>query len=129
MAAGESHHVRCLVRTVGADTTLDPQAEADTVEVIEEDITAVVAVVAVEEVMVMEIEEEGLAVLHRIRAATILAPTTEDITQGAEAHREDAVDIRLGGLVIDGGERVEGCGLGLWQFVSHMCRRHNILPK
>jgi len=92
MAAGESHHVRCLVRTVGADTTLDPQAEADTVEVIEEDITAVVAVVAVEEVMVMEIAEEGLAVLHRIRAATILAPTTEDITQGAEAHREDAVE-------------------------------------
>jgi len=32
-------------------------------------------------------------------------------------------------LVVDGGERVEGCGLRLWQFVSHTCRRHNILTK
>jgi len=22
-------------------------------------------------------------------------------------------------VVVDGGDRVEGCGLGLWQFVSH----------
>jgi len=89
IAAGESHNGRCLVRTVGADTTLDPRAEADTVEAIEEDI--MVVVVVEEEVMVMEIVEEGLAMLH-IRAATILAPTMEDITQGAEAHREDAVE-------------------------------------
>lgn len=87
MAVGESHHGRCLVRTVGADTTLDPRAEADTVEAIEEDIIAVVAVV-----IVMEIAEVALAMLHHIRAATILAPTTEDIAQGAEAHREDAVE-------------------------------------
>lgn len=90
MAAGESHHGRCLVRTVGADTTLDPRAEADTVEAIEEDIMAVVAVV---EVMVMEIAEEGLAILHHIQAATTLAPTMEDITQGAEARREDADEV------------------------------------
>jgi hypothetical protein len=32
-------------------------------------------------------------------------------------------------VVVDGGERVEGCGLGLWQFVSHMCHRHNIFTK
>jgi hypothetical protein len=32
-------------------------------------------------------------------------------------------------LVVDGGERVEGCGPRLWQFVSHTCRRHNILTK
>jgi len=51
-----------------------------------------VVVVVEEEVMVMEIVEEGLAMLH-IRAATILAPTMEDITQGAEAHREDAVEV------------------------------------
>jgi hypothetical protein len=89
IAAGESHNGRCLVRTVGADTTLDPRAEADTVEAIEEDIMVVVVVV---EVMVMEIAEEGLAMLQ-IRAATILAPTMEDITQGAEAHREDAVEV------------------------------------
>jgi len=89
MAVGESHHGRCLVRTVGADTTLDPRAEADTVEAIEEDIIAVVAVAVV---MVMEIVEVALAMLHHIRAATILAPMTEDIAQGAEAHREDAVE-------------------------------------
>jgi hypothetical protein len=93
MAAGESHHVRCLVRTIGADTTLDPRAEVDTVEATEEDITAVVAVAAVVVVegMVMEIVE-GLTMLHHIRAATILALTMEDITQGAEARREDAVE-------------------------------------
>jgi hypothetical protein len=95
MAAGESHHVRCLVRTIGADTTLDPRAEEDTVEATEEDITAVVAVAVaaavVVEGMVMEIVE-GLTVLHHIRAATILALTMEDITQGAEARREDAVE-------------------------------------
>ena len=90
MAAGESHHGRCLVRTVGADTTLDHRAEADTVEAIEEDIMA--AVVVAEEVMVMEITKEGLVMLHHTRAATILAPTMEDITQGAEAHLEDAVE-------------------------------------
>lgn len=89
MAAGESHHGRCLVRTIGADTTLDPQAEVDTVEAIEEDIMAVAAVAAV---MVMEIAE-GLAMRHHIRAATILAPTMGDITQGLRAHREDAVEV------------------------------------
>ena len=89
MAAGESHHGRCLVRTVGADTTPDPRAEADTVEATGVDITAVVAVV---EVTVMEIAKEGLAMPPHIRAATILAPTMEDITLGAEAHREDAVE-------------------------------------
>jgi hypothetical protein len=89
MPAGESHHGRRLVRTVGADTSLDLRAEADTVEAIEEDIMALVAAV---EVMVMEIAEEGLAMLH-ILAATILASTKEDITQGAEAHREDAVEV------------------------------------
>jgi len=88
MAAGESPHDQCLVRTAGAGTTLDPRAEAGMVEAIEEDIMAVVAVAVV---MVMEIVE-GLAMLHHIRAATILAPTMEDITQGAEAHREDAVE-------------------------------------
>jgi hypothetical protein len=97
MAAEESHHGRCLVRIVGADTTLDHRAEAGTVEVIEEDIMAaaaevVVVVVEVVEVMVMEIAEEGLAMLHHTRAATIRVPTMEDITQGAEAHREDAVE-------------------------------------
>ena len=89
MAAGESHHVRCLVRTVGADTTLDPQAEADTVEAKGGDIMAVAAVV---EVMVTETAEEVSIILHHIRAATILATTMEDITRGAEAHREDAVE-------------------------------------
>lgn len=58
------------------------------VEVIEEDIMAVVAAVVV---MVMEIAE-GLTMLH-IRAATILACTKEDIAQGAEAHREDVVEV------------------------------------
>lgn len=86
MAAGESHHGRCLVRPVGADTTLDPRAEADTVEAIEGDIMAVV------EAMAMEIAEEGLAMLH-IPAATILASTKEDITQGEEVHREDADEV------------------------------------
>jgi hypothetical protein len=93
MAAGESQLGRCLVRTVGADTALDPRAEADTVEVIEVDMMAVVVVVTVVEVMVMEIVEEGLAMLHHIRAAIILAPTMGDITQGAEAHREAAVEV------------------------------------
>ena len=90
MAAGESQHGRCLVRTVGAGTTLDPRAESDTVEAKEEDIMAVAAVV---EIMVMETAEEGLTILHHIRAATILATTMEDITQGVEAHREDAVEV------------------------------------
>lgn len=93
MAAGESQHGRCLVHTVGADTALDPRAEGDTVEAIEEDMMAAVAVVKVVEVMVMEIVEEGLATLHHIRAATILESTKEDIAQGAEAHREDAVEV------------------------------------
>jgi hypothetical protein len=53
--------------------------------VIEEDIMAA-------EAEVMEIAEEGLAMLH-IRAATILASTKGDTTQGAEAHREDAVEV------------------------------------
>ena len=91
MAAGESQHGRCLVRTVGADTALDPRAEADTVEAIEEDTMVVVAVVTVE-VMVME-TAEGLTMLHHIRVATILAATMEDITQAAEAHHEDAVEV------------------------------------
>ena len=90
IAVGESHHGQCLVRTVGADITLDPRAEVDTVEAIGEDI---IIAEAVEEVMVMEIAEEGLAMLHHIRAAaTILAPTMEDTAQGAEAYREDAVE-------------------------------------
>jgi hypothetical protein len=93
MAVGESRHGQCLVRTAGADTNLDPRTEADMVEAIEEDTMAVVAVVAVVEVIVMEIAEEGLTMLHHIRAATILATTMEDITQGAEAHREDAVEV------------------------------------
>lgn len=91
MAAGESHHGRCLVRTVGADITLGPRTEVDTVEAIEEDIVVAVAV-AVVEVMAMEIAEEGLAMLHHIQAATILASTMEDITQG-EAHHEDAAEV------------------------------------
>jgi len=93
MAAGESHHGQCPVRTVGADINLGPRTEVDMVEVIEEGITAVVAVVAVVEVMAMEIAEEGLATLHHIRAATILASTMEDIAQGAEARQEDAVEV------------------------------------
>ena len=32
-------------------------------------------------------------------------------------------------VVVDGGERVEGCGLRLWQFISHTRRGHNIFPK
>lgn len=92
-AAGESHHGRCLVRTVGEDITQGPRAGVDTVEAIEEDIVAVVAVVAVVEVMAMEIAEEGLATLHHIQAATIPISTMEDITQGAGAHREDAVEV------------------------------------
>jgi hypothetical protein len=32
-------------------------------------------------------------------------------------------------IIMDGGERVEGCGLRLWQFVSHTCHRHNIFSK
>jgi hypothetical protein len=32
-------------------------------------------------------------------------------------------------VVVDGGERVDGSGLGLWRFVSHMCYRRNIFPK
>lgn len=90
MAVGESQHGRCLVRTTGVDTTLDPRAEADTVEAKEEDIMAVAVVV---EVMVMEITEGGLTMLHRIRGATILAPTMEGITRGVEAHREDADEV------------------------------------
>ena len=31
-------------------------------------------------------------------------------------------------VIFDGGERVEGCGLGLWWFVSHMRYRCNIFP-
>lgn len=94
IAAGESQHGRCLVRTVGADTALDPRAEADTVEAIEEDMMVeAAAVVTVVEVIIMEITEEVLTMLHRIRATTILASTMEDITQGAEAHREDAVEV------------------------------------
>ena len=93
MAAGEFQHGRCLVRTVGADTVLDPRAEADTVEAIEEDMIAAAAVVTVVEVIVMEIAEEGLTMLHHIRATTIPASTMEDITQGAEAHREDGVEV------------------------------------
>jgi hypothetical protein len=89
MPAGESHHGRPLVRIVGADTSPDLRAEADTVEAIEEDI--IMALVAAVEVMVMEIAE-GLAMLH-IRAATILACTKEDIAQGAGAHREGAVEV------------------------------------
>jgi hypothetical protein len=92
MAAGEFQHGRCLVRTVGADTALDPRAEADTVEAIEEDMIAAAAVVTVV-VIVMEIAEEGLTMLHHIRATTIPASTMEDITQGAEAHREDGVEV------------------------------------
>lgn len=65
----------------------------DTVEAIEEDIVAVVAVVAVVGVMAMEIAEEGLATLHHIQAATIPISTMVDITQGAGAHREDAVEV------------------------------------
>jgi hypothetical protein len=90
MAVAESQPVRCLVRTVGADITLDPRAEVDTVEAIEGDIMAVVEVV---EVMVMETAEEGLLMLQHIRAATIPTSTMEDIAQGAEAHREDAVEV------------------------------------
>lgn len=51
------------------------------------------AVAAVVEVMVTETAEEVLTMLHHIRAATILATTMEDITRGAEAHREDAVEV------------------------------------
>ena len=32
-------------------------------------------------------------------------------------------------VVVDGGERVEGCETVRSRFVSHTCRRHNIFPK
>jgi hypothetical protein len=32
-------------------------------------------------------------------------------------------------VIVDGGERVEGCELRLWQFISHTWRGHNIFPK
>jgi len=89
MAVGETHHGRRLVRTVGADISLGPRAEADTVEVVVEDI---VVVPAAGVVMVMEAVEEGLATLRYIRAATILVSTMADIAQAVEAHREDAVE-------------------------------------
>ncbi len=90
MAVGESHPGRCLVLTIGADITLDPRAEVDTVEARGGDIIAVVEVV---EAMVMETAEEGLLMLQHIRAATIPTSTMEDIVQGAEAHHEDAVEV------------------------------------
>lgn len=90
MAVGETHHG--LVRTVGADITLGPRAEADTVEVAGEDI--VVAVVGV--VMVMEAAGEGLTTLRHIRAAaTILVSTIADIRQAVEAHREGVVEVEV----------------------------------
>ena len=88
MAVGETHHGRCLVRTVGADINLGPRVEVDTVEVVGD--TIMVAVAGV--VMVMEAVEEGLTTLRHIRAGTILAPTMVDIAQAAEVHREDAVE-------------------------------------
>jgi hypothetical protein len=91
MAVGETH--LDLVRTVGADITLGPRAEGDTVEVAGEDIV-VVAVVAV--VMVMEAAGEGLTTLRHIRAAaTILVSTIADIRQAVEAHREGVVEVEV----------------------------------
>lgn len=89
MAVGETHHGRCLVRTVGAGITLGPRAEGDMVEVVGGDII----VVAVMGVVVMEAAEEGLAAPLYIRAATILVSTMADIAQAVEAHREDAVAV------------------------------------
>jgi len=89
MAVGETHHG--LVRTVGADITLGPRAEADTVEVVGD----IVVAAAVGVVMVMEAAEEGLTTLRYIRAATILASTIADIVQAVEAHREDAVEVEV----------------------------------
>lgn len=89
MAVGETHHGRCLVRTIGADINLGRRAEADTVEVVED--TIVAAVVGV--VMVMGTAEEGLTTPRHIRAGTTLASTIVDIAQVVEAHREDAVEV------------------------------------
>ena len=88
MAVGETHHGRCLVSTIGADINLGRRAEADTVEVVEDTIVAVVGVV-----MVMGTAEEGLTTPRYIRAGTTLAPTIVDIAQVVEAHREDVVEV------------------------------------
>jgi hypothetical protein len=91
MAVGETHHDRCLARTVGVDITLGPRAEADTVEVAAAADIIVGVVVGV--VIVMEAAEEGPATLLYIRAATILVSTMADIARAVEAHREDAVGV------------------------------------
>ena len=88
MAVGETHHGRCLVRTVGADINLGPRVEVDTVEVVGD--TIMVAVAGV--VMVTEAAEEGLTTLRHIRARTLPASTMVDIAQAVEALREDAVE-------------------------------------
>jgi hypothetical protein len=95
MAVGETHHG--LVRTVGADITLGPRAEADTVEVAGEGIVVAAVVGAV---MVMEAAGVGLATLRHIRVATILASTIADIPQAVEAHREDAVEVEVTRVVL-----------------------------
>jgi hypothetical protein len=101
MVVGESHRGRCLARIVEADITLDRRAEAVTVgveaEAEVEDIMAAVVVgvgvVVVVGIMVMETAEEGSAMPHHIRTATM--STMAATAQAAVARLEGAVEVEV----------------------------------
>jgi hypothetical protein len=105
MGVGDPHRGGC--RMVGADITLGPRPEADTVEVVGEDmaaaaVAAVAVAVVVRWVMVMEIAEEaaeetaeetaeGSTTLPHIQEAIIQICTMAATAQVVVVRREDAV--------------------------------------
>jgi hypothetical protein len=98
MGVGETHRGGC--RMVGADITLGPRTEADTVEVVGEDMAAAAVAVAVvlRWVMVMETAEEtaeGSTMLPHIQEAIIQICTMAATAQVVVVRREDAVEAEV----------------------------------